>query len=135
MIRAIVKDAPTVWNYLNGVVNVFKPAGVSVKQVKKAILGNLSKGNVSWLPMEVRSQLHFVFCTSDINSLETRPPRERVVITNAKNNDYDVNVEPDWSDHVLAAGPRYEISDFKLSSSHLGRLTSGVLRMFRWAFS
>lgn len=103
-----LKEAPAVWNHLNGIINVFKPAGISVKNIKAAVLGNLCK---------------------DLNGLQTRPPRERVVISGTNNDQYNVEVSTDWSDHVLAIGERHQISDFKFNSSHLSRLTSGVLRM------
>lgn len=103
-----IKDAPVAWNCLNGIVNVFKPAGISVNNIKASLLGNLCK---------------------DLNSLQTRPPRERVTIAETNNDRYNVDVSTDWSDHVLAVGERHQISDFRYNTSHLSRLTSGVLRM------
>ncbi|XP_037034783.1 mitochondrial mRNA pseudouridine synthase Trub2-like [Bradysia coprophila] len=103
---AHIKDANTVWNTLNGIINVYKPAGVSVNNIKRSLLGNLCKG---------------------LNSLQTRPPIERVVISDAPHDRYKVDVATDWSDHVLAVGERHQISDFKFNTSHLSRLTSGVL--------
>lgn len=103
-----IKDSPVVWNSLNGIVNVFKPAGISVNNIKASMLGNLCKG---------------------LNSLQTRPPRERVIISDTNNDQYNVEVSTDWSDHVLAIGERHQISDFRFNTSHLSRLTSGVLRM------
>lgn len=41
-----VKDAATVWKYLNGVINVYKPAGLTVQQVRHTIIGNLCRGNI-----------------------------------------------------------------------------------------
>lgn len=52
-----------------------------------------------------------------------------MVISDAENDQYNVEVETDWSDHVLAMGQRYQIKDFNFNSTHLSRLTSGVLRM------
>ncbi len=40
-----VKDAPVVWDSLNGIINVFKPAGISVNNIRVSILGNLCKGS------------------------------------------------------------------------------------------
>ena len=37
-------QAPMVWSSLNGLINVFKPAGVKVKQVKHSVLVNIAKG-------------------------------------------------------------------------------------------
>ncbi|KAJ6635561.1 Mitochondrial mRNA pseudouridine synthase Trub2 [Pseudolycoriella hygida] len=108
-----IKDSSVVWNCLNGVINVFKPVGISVNNVKCSILGNLCK---------------------DLNSLETRPPRDRVLISSKnpednepRNDEYKVEVVTDWSDHVLAAGQRHQICDFKFNSCHLSRFSSGVL--------
>lgn len=44
MLSTRIKDAPLVWQCLNGVINTFKPAGVKTKHVKYAILGNITKG-------------------------------------------------------------------------------------------
>lgn len=40
-----ITNASVVWNYLNGVVNVYKPAGLTVGQVRRSIIGNLCRGN------------------------------------------------------------------------------------------
>ena len=40
----LIKDAPTVWNNLNGIINVFKPAGIKVSQVRAAVIANLCRG-------------------------------------------------------------------------------------------
>lgn len=37
-------DAPTAWNQLNGIINVYKPAGIRVIDVRNAVLSNLCKG-------------------------------------------------------------------------------------------
>lgn len=39
-----ISNASVVWNYLNGVVNVYKPAGLTVGQVRRSIIGNLCRG-------------------------------------------------------------------------------------------
>lgn len=36
--------APTLWKYLNGQLNVFKPAGMSINLVKAALRGNICDG-------------------------------------------------------------------------------------------
>lgn len=102
-----VTRSPVIWNCLNGIINVFKPAGISVNHVKASILGNLCK---------------------DLNGLKTRPPRDRVVISETANDGYELEVDTDWSDHTLAVGERHQIADFSYSSTHLSRATSGVLR-------
>lgn len=44
MLTRRVKDAPLVWQHLNGLVNVFKPAGTKTKHLKYAIITNVTKG-------------------------------------------------------------------------------------------
>lgn len=39
-----VYDAATVFRHLNGILNVYKPAGMKVKHVRNAILSNIAKG-------------------------------------------------------------------------------------------
>lgn len=46
MITTRIKDAPLVWNHLNGIINAFKPAGMKSKHVKYAIIGNITKGKL-----------------------------------------------------------------------------------------
>lgn len=45
MLAKRISEAPKAWNYLNGVINVYKPAGVSVNQVRSTIKANLCRGN------------------------------------------------------------------------------------------
>lgn len=39
-----VFDAATLFKHLNGILNVYKPAGMKAKQVRNAILSNICKG-------------------------------------------------------------------------------------------
>uniref|UniRef100_A0A182SX58 Pseudouridine synthase II N-terminal domain-containing protein n=1 Tax=Anopheles maculatus TaxID=74869 RepID=A0A182SX58_9DIPT len=107
MALKLVKDAPTVWNYLNGLVNIYKPAGITVQQVQNTIIHNICR---------------------DLNQLEVRPSLQRVVINNAAH-DSKLNVTKveDLSDNVLVTGPRYQPDDIKcrFSANH-GRFSSGV---------
>ena len=41
-----IQDASVVFKHLNGLINVYKPAGMKVKHVKTAILHNISRGNI-----------------------------------------------------------------------------------------
>lgn len=126
------KDSSIVWKSLNGIINVYKPAGITVNHVKKSILGNLCKGITFSLPMKRSINASGFQFVSGLNSLDTRPPRDRIVISEAPNDRYKVNVTTDWSDHVLAVGARHQISDFSFTSTHLPPLTSGVLCMSCW---
>lgn len=44
MLKKAVYDAATVWNCLNGVINVYKPAGLKVSQVRSTVIGNICRG-------------------------------------------------------------------------------------------
>ncbi|XP_055611826.1 pseudouridylate synthase TRUB2, mitochondrial [Uranotaenia lowii] len=112
-----VKDAPTVWKYLNGVVNIYKPSGLTVHQIRHTIIGNLCR---------------------DLNDLEVRPSLQRVTIeptpaiktegVSDTTSRYIVKRTEDLSDNVLVCGPRYQTEDVKIRmSANHGRLTSGVL--------
>lgn len=46
MVLTKVYDAATVFRHLNGILNVYKPAGMKVKHVRNAILSNICKGNI-----------------------------------------------------------------------------------------
>lgn len=45
-IKSIITEAPTFWRHLDGIINIYKPAGVSMKQVQTAIITNLCRGEV-----------------------------------------------------------------------------------------
>lgn len=65
---------------------------------------------------------------AELNQLECRPPRQMISIDKDANQDYQVKVKTDLSDHVLAVGPRYQIEDVRCNvASHLADNTSGVL--------
>ncbi|XP_053697034.1 pseudouridylate synthase TRUB2, mitochondrial [Sabethes cyaneus] len=102
-----VENAPVVWRFLNGVINVYKPACLTVQQVRQTIIGNLCR---------------------DLNQMKVRPPLQRIAIESVANSKYIVRQTEDLSDNVLVAGPRYQPEDVKvrMSANH-GRLTSGVL--------
>lgn len=42
--RVAIADASIIWNHLNGVINVYKPAGVKNINVRNAILYKLCSG-------------------------------------------------------------------------------------------
>ncbi|CAO1410188.1 unnamed protein product [Diamesa serratosioi] len=108
MLAKRISEAPKAWNYLNGVINVYKPAGVSVNQVRSTIRANLCR---------------------DLNNLEVRPPLKRISISSdITGSKYLVNQEDNIADSVLVVGERYQNSDVRCGcSSSLGKLTSGVL--------
>ncbi|XP_034478483.1 mitochondrial mRNA pseudouridine synthase Trub2 [Drosophila innubila] len=109
-----VYDAATVFKHLNGIINVYKPAGMKVKHVRNAILGNICKG---------------------LNEMELREPRklasDRPLLgtgTAADSVLHNIASNTDLSDHILAAGPRYMPGDIRCATvAALGDHTSGVL--------
>ena len=44
MLSTKIKEAPVVWRQLNGIINVYKQAGVSEKQVRSTIISKLCQG-------------------------------------------------------------------------------------------
>lgn len=100
-------EAPKVWNQLNGIINVYKPANVKLKHVKNAVLSNLCK---------------------DLNQLEVREPTERLSIEPGGAHKYVVRKLENFADNILSVGPRYQIEDIKCGPiAGLGIHTSGVL--------
>lgn len=66
--------------------------------------------------------------------MEVRGPSEQIQIEAGGNNfsKFLVRRIPNLADHVLAVGPRYQISDVRSSiANNLGKLTSGVLRIIK----
>lgn len=102
-----VYDAVTAFRYLNGIINVFKPAEKKTNHVRKAILHNLCR---------------------DLNNLEVRPPRQIEMLEPGGDQGPIVRKIADLSDDILAVGPRYQMKDIKCAPvAKLGFHTSGVL--------
>ena len=60
--------------------------------------------------------------------MNVRPPRQRLAIESGGPEKYFIRKVEDLADHVLAAGPRYEMTDLKVSiANRLGPHTSGVM--------
>ncbi|XP_026478925.1 mitochondrial mRNA pseudouridine synthase Trub2-like [Ctenocephalides felis] len=99
-------DAPTIWSSLNGIINVFKPAGISVFRISNTIIANICR---------------------DLNDQHVRPPRKIIAIDN-KTDCYEVSVRESFADNTLVVGPRYQMQDVKINpAASLGRNTSGLL--------
>ncbi|KAL1131409.1 hypothetical protein AAG570_011026 [Ranatra chinensis] len=102
----VISDAPTIWRLLNGVLCVYKPAGVTVNSVRRTLLYKLS---------------------TELNELECRPPVKRVAIDGDTRQALTVTVSDSLADNPLVVGPRYRPDDFKCSwATFLGVNTSGV---------
>ncbi|XP_052868626.1 pseudouridylate synthase TRUB2, mitochondrial [Anopheles cruzii] len=106
MALKLVKDAPTVWNFLHGVINLYKPAGVTTHQVRNTVINNLCR---------------------ELNQLDVRPALQRIAIEDGFKSQLVVRKVEDLSDNVLVAGPRYHPEDLKcrFCANH-GKFTSGV---------
>lgn len=64
----------------------------------------------------------------DLNELNVRPPRKRVLIEPSTESKYLVKTQNDFADHIFVVGERYQMCDINMSgSNHLGKLTSGVM--------
>ncbi|XP_073956506.1 pseudouridylate synthase TRUB2, mitochondrial [Choristoneura fumiferana] len=100
-------NAAAAYKILNGVICVYKPPCVPVRQVQHTIITNLCR---------------------DLNALPDRPIEQRVEIVGATNEPMTVKLVPNYADDPLACGPRYIHDDFRCSwATHLGLFSSGVL--------
>ncbi|XP_015519056.1 mitochondrial mRNA pseudouridine synthase Trub2 [Neodiprion virginianus] len=103
----VTSDARVVWQFLNGIAAIYKPAGYSLHRTRNTILTHLCR---------------------DLNALEGRPQREYVRIEGETDKPMTVQVVPNLADHLLLTGPHYQQKDFKLSwVNYLGYDTSGVV--------
>lgn len=48
MISTEIAEAKVAWKYINGLVNIYKPPGLSLYRIRTAILHNLSRGKCSF---------------------------------------------------------------------------------------
>ncbi|KAI5637361.1 putative tRNA pseudouridine synthase 2 [Phthorimaea operculella] len=101
------RDAATAYKTLNGLVCVYKPPTVSIRQVQHTIKTNLCR---------------------DLNALPGRPLEKRVEIVGATTGPMSVKLVPNYADDPLVCGPRYINEDIRCSwATHLGLFSSGVL--------
>ncbi|KAM3956595.1 pseudouridylate synthase TRUB2, mitochondrial [Aphomia sociella] len=102
-----IPNAVNAYKALNGLICVYKPPGVPIKQVKHTLKTNLCR---------------------DLNALPGRPQEQRVEILGATNAPLKVQLVTNLADDPLVCGPRYIHEDFRCSyASHLGLFSSGVL--------
>ncbi|RZF40077.1 hypothetical protein LSTR_LSTR002480 [Laodelphax striatellus] len=107
MIQTVLRDAPSVWKLLKGVICIFKPAGVSPLGVRRMLVSKLA---------------------DELNELKCREPIPYVTIEGDTTKNLSISVRPSFSDHPLVVGPRYQAEDIKCYPiSRLGFNTSGVL--------
>ncbi|XP_041973681.1 mitochondrial mRNA pseudouridine synthase Trub2 [Aricia agestis] len=102
-----LKNAAKAFKNLNGLICVYKPPAVPIRQVKNIISTHLCR---------------------DLNNLPDRPLEKRVVIEGPTNEPMTVKLDTNYADHPLACGPRYTQDDFRISwATNLGLFSSGVL--------
>ncbi|ESN95538.1 hypothetical protein HELRODRAFT_114688 [Helobdella robusta] len=100
----MMKKASSLYEALNGVFSVYKPAGKSLFQVIQSLKLNLAK---------------------ELNKLPCRPMRQRLVIDDG--NLPMITTVPDLSDHVLVVGKRFIEDDIELSCvDAMNKASSGV---------
>uniref|UniRef100_A0A1B6D0L3 Pseudouridine synthase II N-terminal domain-containing protein n=2 Tax=Clastoptera arizonana TaxID=38151 RepID=A0A1B6D0L3_9HEMI len=101
-----ITQAPVIWRLLNGVICIYKPAGVSAFTVRKTIVTKL---------------------TEELCEMECRPPGMYVSIEGDTTKEMTVKVEPNLADHPLVVGPRYQPQDLRcVWATYLGKHSSGV---------
>ncbi|VVC35893.1 Pseudouridine synthase, catalytic domain,Pseudouridine synthase II, N-terminal [Cinara cedri] len=97
------------FNLLNGVVCLYKPAGVPLKGCRHSLLLKLCQ---------------------DLNASGVRSPEKRVFISGDTTKQLRIKVKPSYADDVLVVGPRFQSEDFKcIWTTHLGMRVSGVCIM------
>ncbi|XP_059051392.1 pseudouridylate synthase TRUB2, mitochondrial [Achroia grisella] len=102
-----IRNAVAAYKALNGLICVYKPPCVPIKQIQHTLITNLCR---------------------DLNELPGRPQENRVEIVGPTNAPLAVKVVPNLADDPLVCGPRYINEDFRCSwASHLGLFSSGVL--------
>ncbi|XP_014283506.1 pseudouridylate synthase TRUB2, mitochondrial isoform X2 [Halyomorpha halys] len=108
MRTALLYDAQSVSQLLNGIVCVYKSAGETFNRVRQSFLHKLSK---------------------ELCELECRIPKQRISVERDEvTRILTVKKFENLADHPLVMGPMYEPNDFKCSSAvRLGIDTAGVL--------
>ncbi|KAG8198749.1 hypothetical protein JTE90_023512 [Oedothorax gibbosus] len=99
------------WKYLNGIFCIYKPPDLYNLFAKKTLAFNLCR---------------------DLNQMEKRPQQELVMLKGSvsTNKPFSVELIPNYADHELVSGPRYQDQDVRITEiSALGKKSSGVLLM------
>lgn len=124
--KNLITEAPKVWQHLNGIINLYKPAGVSMRKVQLMIATNICRG---LLNSEKNFDLLTFRTVLDLNQMKVRPPREIVKIeATSGDSGYIVKQEESLADNILVVGERYQPVDIRsVCSIHLGKFTSGVM--------
>lgn len=106
-----ISYAPEAWAHLKGIFCVYKPSSLSVRAVRNTLCHNLCR---------------------DLRELEPRGTASLVSLTGSvcSNKPFEVRVIPNYADHELVSGLRYQEQDVRMVHiCGLGWNTSGVLLM------
>lgn len=128
----LVWKASQAWKFLNGTINVYKPAEMTTGRVINAIKTNLVKGKqVCFFTHKDQVNRYYVqitFNSIDLNELEPDEPKPLVQIQSVDNESYDIQLVPNLGQSRLATGPRYTEKFLRIHpAEQLGYHTSGVL--------
>lgn len=126
----ITTSARKVWHHLNGIINVYKPAGVSTGRVKQMIRTHICDGKYCMLHFDcyfIQSFIHSFNCVElDLNSMD--PDDTPRVVINYENEKYSVTTVKDSALLDKTIGPRYIQKEVRCNSANYhGLNTSGVL--------
>lgn len=130
----LVWKASKAWKFLNGTINVYKPAEMATRTVIGSIKTNICRGKrtanifaIEELTVEIMI-MYNSFHSTDLNELEPDEPKPLVQIQSDDNKNYDIQLVPNLGQHRFATGPRYTENFLKiLPATNLGYHTSGVL--------
>lgn len=101
-----VTEAHTAWKLLNGVLCLYKPAGVHSIVTQKILKAKIA---------------------NELCEMECRDQYQHVLIEGNTTKDMSVTVIPSYADHPLVIGPRYQSQDIRSFPVRLlGKKTSGV---------
>jgi hypothetical protein len=42
--KNLITEAPKIWSHLNGIINIYKPAGISMHRVQAMVAANICRG-------------------------------------------------------------------------------------------
>lgn len=128
----LVWKASKAWRFLNGTINIYKPAEMATNTVIKAIKTNICRGQTTVIILwSVKKTILIVWNScifSDLNELELDEPKPLVQIHRDGDKGYDIQLVPNLGQDRFATGPRYTEDMLKiLPAQYLGYHTSGVL--------
>lgn len=105
-VKQLVTESTIAWKLLNGILCVYKPAGVHHITAQKILKTKIA---------------------NELCEMECRDQYQHVMIEGDTTEDMSVTVIPSYADHPLVIGPRYQSQDIRsIPVRVLGKNTSGV---------